>query len=135
MVTLTLRNNPQELDKLTHAFVAFAEAQGFAAKFSHDVNLALEEVVANVAFYAWQDDLQHEFQVRLEMQGCTLVATVEDDGEPFNPLDTPPPDLDVPMEERKVGGLGIFLAKHYMDDLSYERRDGRNVLTMKKGPP
>lgn len=134
-VHLTLRNDPAEIGTLASAVTSFLARHGLPPRFAHDVNLALEEVVGNVIFYAWDDGLEHRFEVMLEMDGSTLRARVEDDGKPFDPLAAPLPDLDSPLEERTEGGLGIFLARRYMDDVAYERAGERNVLVLKKSAP
>lgn len=64
-----------------------------------------------------------------------MTAEVEDDGRPFNPLEAPEPDLAAPVEERKVGGLGIHLIRNMMDHLEYRRLQGTNLLVMKKKVP
>jgi serine/threonine-protein kinase RsbW len=57
---------------------------------------------------------------------------IKDDGKPFNPLIAPDPDIKVPIEERKIGGLGIYLVRRLMDELDYTQDSGENVLVMKK---
>jgi anti-sigma regulatory factor (Ser/Thr protein kinase) len=64
-----------------------------------------------------------------------VTVTVEDDGVPFNPLEATEPDLDRPLEERSIGGLGIHLVKNLMDDVEYRREAGRNYLVMRKRVP
>ena len=68
----------------------------------------------------------------LALEGDELTIRVEDDGRAFDPLQAPPPDLDLPLEERPVGGLGIHIVRSVMDAVEYQRRGGRNVLTMRK---
>jgi len=61
-----------------------------------------------------------------------LTAELEDDGRPFNPLEAAEPDLSIPLEERKIGGLGIFLVRKFTTDLAYQRHDEKNLLILKK---
>jgi anti-sigma regulatory factor (Ser/Thr protein kinase) len=70
--------------------------------------------------------------VRLRRTGDSVAVEVEDDGRPFDPLQVPPPDLTLSLEQRPIGGLGIHLIRNLMDEVSYARRDGRNVLKMAK---
>jgi anti-sigma regulatory factor (Ser/Thr protein kinase) len=70
--------------------------------------------------------------VRLALDPDTLTIQVADDGVPFNPVDAPPPDLDLPIEERPIGGLGIHIVRSLVDTIEHRRDDGRNVLTMTK---
>ena len=75
---------------------------------------------------------QHQISVNIALEGVVVKLTVEDDGVPFNPLEAPLIDLDLPLEKRGTGGLGIHLIKGVMDDLEYNRVDGRNRLVMRK---
>jgi serine/threonine-protein kinase RsbW len=61
-----------------------------------------------------------------------LILEIEEDRVPFNPLDSPPPDITKPIAERRMGGLGIHLVRQLMDSLAYERREGKNYLLTKK---
>jgi hypothetical protein len=69
---------------------------------------------------------------RFNAQGDMAMAEVEDDGRPFNPLEAPPPDLDRPIEERPVGGLGLHIVRTVMDTVAYRRQGSHNVLTVTK---
>lgn len=97
------------------------------------IRLSVEEVVENVVSYAYEDGSGWlEAGVDLENDGLILAIEIKDAGIPFNPLDAGEPDLDAPLEERKIGGLGIFLTKKMMDSVDYRYADGCNILTMKK---
>ena len=87
------------------------------------LRLAVEEVVQNIVSYAYQDD--GELEVELSDDEACFI----DSGQPFNPLEAPEPDLEAPVEERTLGGLGIFLAKQYTR-LQYQYLAGKNCLTM-----
>lgn len=97
------------------------------------LRLSIEEAVENVVRYAYDGGIGW-LEVGTSLDHDSLVLTVElrDAGVPFNPLDLPDPDINLPAEERKVGGLGIFLCKKMMDDIHYCYADGNNVLTMTK---
>jgi anti-sigma regulatory factor (Ser/Thr protein kinase) len=112
---------------------AFAEVHGLPLQSIFNVNLALDEVVTNIIRYAYNDNgLPHPIVVRLTFEEGVLAARVEDDGRAFNPLEAPAPDIDAPIEERPIGGLGIHLARSVMDSVEYRRDDGRNVFIMRK---
>jgi serine/threonine-protein kinase RsbW len=95
-------------------------------------NLALDEVVTNVIMHGYRDAGRHEILVRLELGIETLTVQVEDDGRPFNPMDVPPPDLELGIEDRPIGGLGIHFVRSVMTSVDYRRAGGHNVLTMLK---
>ena len=130
---LHLANRLAELGPLRDAVDALLLEEGHPEPVRFEVNVALEEVFTNVVHYAYPDDGgAHEIDVALALEDGVLQASVEDSGVPFDPLGVPPPDLEAPLEERVPGGLGIFLAKQFMDTLEYSREGGRNVLTLTK---
>jgi serine/threonine-protein kinase RsbW len=94
--------------------------------------LALEEILANIISYGYADDREHEITVSLDAQPGEVRVDVEDDGRPFNPLESPEPYTGDSLEDRPVGGLGIHLVRALMDGLEYRRQGDRNLLTMKK---
>lgn len=96
------------------------------------IDLAVEEIFVNVANYAYAPqtgDVTVTFAVEEPM---TAVITFEDSGVPYDPLKKEDPDVTLDARERQIGGLGIFMVKKNVDDLSYEYRDGKNVLKIKK---
>ena len=97
------------------------------------IRLSVEEVVENVVRYAYEDGAgEMEVSVNTEDNNPMLTITVVDQGVPFNPLDKPDPDITLSAEERQIGGLGIFLCKKMMDEVTYRYEGSSNILTMKK---
>ena len=99
----------------------------------HDIimiNTALEEVFVNVAKYAYEEGGTVEVTLSNDKNKVTFIF--KDHGKEFNPLDREDPDITASSSEREIGGLGIFMAKNIMDDISYEYKDGYNILTMIK---
>lgn len=103
-----------------------AETEGYA------LCVALDEVLANVATYAYQGEDRCYIDVRLSFDSDSIVAEIEDDGIAFDPLEAAEPDTTLPLEERPVGGLGIHLVRQLMDEVVYRRDGGRNRLTLVK---
>lgn len=100
------------------------------------VRLSIEEAVENVVQYAYEGGLGWiEVGTELDASGLQLTVELRDAGVPFNPLETPDPDITLSAEERKVGGLGIFLCKQLMDNVRYNYENHCNVLTMSKMLP
>ena len=131
--SLTLVNQLSEVSKIAGFVEAFGAAAGLGPDVVFNLNLALDEVVTNVIRYAHDDDgREHPIVVRLALERDVLTAEVEDDGRAFNPLEAPAPDLGGSLDERPIGGLGIFLVRSVMTSVEYRREAGRNVLTMKK---
>ena len=105
---------------------------GVPAEALTDLRIALDEIVTNIVKYAYADDGPHQFTIRCELQAGALATIVEDDGVAFDPLRAPEPDLTVPSEQRRVGGLGLHFVKKLMKSVEYERVEGRNRLTLKQ---
>jgi anti-sigma regulatory factor (Ser/Thr protein kinase) len=126
----SFRNDDVELGPLSEWFRCFARENGIADARALDFELCLNEIVTNVIHYAYADRGAHEIRIFLEREGEDLRATVEDDGRPFNPLEKEPPAIPASLEEARVGGWGIPIVRAFADDLSYERRNGRNRLTI-----
>jgi anti-sigma regulatory factor (Ser/Thr protein kinase) len=96
------------------------------------VSLAIEELVTNCIKYGYKDSNSHTIDFLLRVDGETLRLEVIDDGNPFNPLEAPRPDLSLPPEQRPIGGLGLHLLRELADEMRYERRDGTNRLSLTK---
>lgn len=94
--------------------------------------VAADEILANVASYAYPPDAPGELQVTLRHAEGTLSLTFADRGTPYDPLTAPPPDLSLPLAERVPGGLGLFIVRKTMDAVAYRRDGDRNVLTLTK---
>ena len=103
------------------------------AKAQRQMELAAEEIFVNIANYAYAPE-KGRAVVRVEVSDdpVTVTLTFIDQGVPYDPSKRKEPDVTLPAEERDIGGLGIFLTKKTMDDVSYEYKDGQNILTLKK---
>ena len=131
-VSLVLRNSLSELDEVRRNLEEFGKSLGLSKKSTFQINLAMEEVFSNIVSYAYTDDGEHWIKVTISHGKEALILRVEDDGIPFNPCEVEVPDLECSLEERQIGGLGCYLMRCCMDDIVYERRGNKNVLTMKK---
>lgn len=131
-IRIVLRNDLSEIAKLHQELESFGQKCSLSSKTLFELNLILEEVLANVISYAYGDNQLHEIVVRADLRDGELVIEVEDDGRPFNPLQIPPPDLDRPLEQRNVGGLGLHLVRELTSSIEYNRREEKNHLVMRK---
>ncbi|MBO4872469.1 MAG: ATP-binding protein [Lachnospiraceae bacterium] len=117
-----------------HAFVnEHLEAAGCPLKVKRQIDLAVEEIFINIASYAYAPE-KGKATVRVEVSEDPVAATVTftDRGIPYDPLAKEDPDISLSAEEREIGGLGIFVTKKLMDDVSYTYKDGQNILTLTK---
>jgi len=97
------------------------------------IRLSIEEAVENIVRYAYEGGIGWlEAGTHLDQDSLQLTITLKDAGVPFNPLDKQDPDVSLSVEDRQIGGLGIFLCKQLMDSISYKYEDGCNILTMEK---
>jgi anti-sigma regulatory factor (Ser/Thr protein kinase) len=127
-----LNNRVAELRRLHDEVAAFAQAQRLPPSVTLAVDLSLAEIVSNIISYGYGDKRKHQALVRLQRRGNEILIRVEDDARPFNPLLHPAPDTRAPIEERPIGGLGIFLVRKLMDSLEYRRRGRKNILLLRK---
>ena len=134
-VELLIANRLDELAAVAARLDALAAAQAVPRDAVADMQVALDEALSNVIRNAWPDAGPHEIRVRLDVGRRRLVAEIEDDGAPFDPLVAPPPDLAAPLRERRVGGVGIHFLTHLMSRVSYARLDNRNRLVLEKDVP
>jgi anti-sigma regulatory factor (Ser/Thr protein kinase) len=118
--------------KVNAAFTEFAQKYQLPDGVRRSFNVALDELLANLLTHgmAGVDDGALTFEV--EPDKVRLTVTLVDDGPPFDPFSEAAPDTSLSVEDRPIGGLGIHLVRMLMDEVSYERRDGHNVVTLKK---
>ncbi len=131
MEQLTLPARIEHLDTLM-GFLSAALYSGdlSQSKWSH-ISLAAEEIFVNIASYAYPGG-DGEVTVLAGGDAEQIIIEFRDEGIPFDPVSVTSPDLSLPAISREIGGLGIHLVKKTMDGISYEYRDGRNILTIRK---
>lgn len=129
---LILPNDVQEVPKLAAFVDEVCEAAGMDMSTTMQMNLAIEEAVVNVMEYAYPEGTKGEVRIEAQTYDTYVEFTLTDDGKPFNPTEKGEVDITLSAEERSIGGLGIMLVKHYMDDTKYKYVDGQNVLTLRK---
>lgn len=131
-LSIRLKNSFGELKRLKEALHEYCEFRELPSNVVFALTLSLDEVVTNVISYGYDDRDEHHIDVTLRSGQGMIELTVVDDGKPFNPLEFMTPDLKCPIDERPIGGLGIYLVKTYMSELEYKREGGKNRLTMRK---
>ena len=130
--TLTLHNNVQEASLLAPFIETIATENGLDHSLTMELNLAVEEAVVNVMEYAYPQGETGEVTIEVSLADGKLDINIIDSGSPFDPTQKSDPDTSLPVEERSIGGLGIFLVRQVMDTVSYRRDDGKNILTFTK---
>lgn len=110
------------------------EASGCSVKAQTQIDIAIEELFVNIAHYAYNPKVG-KAAIRVDLnedKPRSVSITLIDEGVPYNPLAKPDPDITLSAEERKIGGLGIYMVKKSMDNMTYEYKDGKNILTIEK---
>jgi serine/threonine-protein kinase RsbW len=130
---IIIENQIEELNKLAASIENISEKWGLSASNAMNLNLVLEEAVSNTIFYGFNDKEKHEIEIEFTLlENKNLIIIIEDDGLAFDPTKTKMPDTELQLEDRPIGGLGIFLISNIMDNVSYERKNERNILTLEK---
>jgi serine/threonine-protein kinase RsbW len=125
-------NDLAAMGSLAETVEAFVAEHRLPAEAANALYVSVDEAVSNAIAYGYPEGAHGEIAVRLCRRPGSVVLEVEDDGAPFDPLQAAPPDLTLPLADRPIGGLGIHLIRNLMDEMSYARRDGRNILKLVK---
>lgn len=130
-LVLEVEIDRSELDRVASAVEEFGEQQDWPASLVFKIHLALEELVLNVMTHGRHPGME-QIQVTLVSEDDAVAIEIVDDGLPFDPLhDAPAPDLTSEIEDRRVGGLGVFLVLDMADEVNYTHEHGKNHLTLK----
>ena len=129
---IALANDLREIAGVAAKIDAFCESRTLAPQIAYAVNLAIDEVLTNTISYGYDDDEQHRIELILCLEGANLVVIIVDDSRAFDPSLLREPDIAASIEDREVGGLGLYLVQQMMDGVDYQRRDGCNVVTLTK---
>lgn len=130
--TINIKNNLGELKLLNEFLEQSMKAFGLDEAVFMNLKLAIEEAVVNIISYAYPGKTDKKINIRMKYSNKQLKVTLTDTGIPFDPTSKQEPDISLPLEERPIGGLGTFLLKQLMTDVSYTRLGNKNVLTMIK---
>ena len=130
--SISLANDIQEVPKLAEFMDHVCEAMGFDAATTMKMNLAIEEAVVNVMNYAYPEGTKGAVNIEVQANDVRLKFVISDSGKYFDPTNVATADTTLSVEERSIGGLGIYLVRQLMDSVNYERIGGFNVLTLRK---
>ena len=135
MQELVVEAKDENLTKIMAVVEENLERMGCPMKAYTQIVIAVEEIFVNIAHYAYGDQTG-EATIRIETEDSPqgIAITFFDRGMPYDPLAKPDPDITLGAEERQIGGLGIFMVKKSMDEVSYRYENGENILTIRKKP-
>jgi len=129
---LLIHNDIQQIPQLADFIGTISQEMKLAHSLSLSLNLALEEAVSNVILYAYPKGTDGLVDIEAVLRKDSLTFIVSDSGHPFDPTQTPEANIGLEAEERPIGGLGIHMVRNIMDNVGYERAEGKNILTMIK---
>jgi len=133
MKELTIEAKTENIETVTNFVNEQLEALNCPLRTQTQINIAIDELFGNIAHYAYASAVgKATVRVEVAQSPLTVIITFMDSGIPYDPLSHADPDITLPAEERPVGGLGIYMVKKTMDELSYTHKNGQNILTIKK---
>lgn len=113
-------------------FLIHTEEVSAYPSMAYALRLSCEEIIVNIVSYAYPADTDGYIQLNVTEAQGELCIEIQDGGIPFNPIEKQEPDITQELEDREIGGLGIFLVLQMMDDVAYRREEGKNILILKK---
>ena len=133
MKELTIAATVENIEKVTDFVNEQLEALDCPMKAQMQIDIAIDELFGNIAHYAYNPETG-DATVRVEVvqEPLSVVITFIDKGVPYDPLSNADPDTGLSAEERGIGGLGIYIVKKSMDEITYSYQDGKNILTIRK---
>ncbi len=129
---LNIKNRIGELERVNQFIEEIGVELGLDMELQMNLNLVMEEMVSNVIFYAYPEGKTADIELVAESNGKELTFMLSDHGKEFDPTAKEDANPDVNPMEREIGGMGIFIVKNIMNQVTYQRLDGKNLLTMKK---
>ena len=131
---IRIKNRLDELVRVNQLVEEIGEELGLDMELQMNLNLVMEEMVVNVISYAYPEGMEADIELLAESDGKELTFVLSDRGKEFDPTmnETTDSDMDINPAERDLGGMGIYIVKNIMNEVTYQRLEGKNLLTMKK---
>ncbi len=132
MKEITLNATVENIEKVIAFVGTELKMLDCPMKVQLQFNIAIDELFGNIAHYAYQEKGEATVRLEVEEEPLAVILTFIDSGVPYNPLNADDPDTTLSAEERSIGGLGIFMVKKSMDEMTYRYEEGKNILSIKK---
>ena len=129
---LRIKNQMAELEKVSQFIDEIGEELGLSMELIMNLNLVMEEMVVNVISYAYPEGTDAEIELLAKSDANELTLVLSDQGKEFDPTTKKDSDMSVNPAERELGGMGIYIVKNLMNKVTYQRLEGRDLLTMTK---
>ncbi len=130
--SIILANDISEISRLYEFIEELGNDFSLSPDIVFNLNLVLEEAVVNVINYAYPKEEHQYIYLSATMKDGSIILVLTDTGKEFDPTAAPEADVTLSAEDRQIGGLGIFLIRQIMNEVKYERIEGKNVLTLEK---
>lgn len=130
--SIILANDISEIGRLYEFIEEFGSDFSLSPDIVFNLNLVLEEAVVNIINYAYPKEDHESIYLSAKMHEGSIVLVLTDTGKEFDPTAVPEADVTLSADDRQIGGLGIFLIRQIMNEVKYERIEGKNVLTLEK---
>ena len=129
---IKIKNEVGELERVNQFVEEIGAELGLDMELQMNLNLVMEEMVSNVIFYAYPEGKHEEIELVAESDGKELTFVLSDKGKEFDPTMKEDADPNINPMDRDIGGMGIYIVKNIMNQVTYQRLEGKNLLTMKK---
>ena len=130
--TVRITNQRDQIDTVRKFFDDYSKDNKLTEKTVHDIQMALDELLTNIVNYGYEDTDEHQIDVHFGVNDDAVKVEIVDDSKPYNILEKDNPDISLSMEDKPIGGLGIFLIKKLMSNVDYYTEEGKNHLVMIK---
>ena len=130
--TVQITNQRDQIDTVRKFFDDYSKENKLTEKTVHDIQMALDELLTNIVNYGYEDSDEHKIDVRFGINDDAVRVEIIDDSKPYNILEQENPDISLSVEDKPIGGLGIFLIKKLMSNVDYYTKEGKNHLVMTK---
>ena len=130
--TVQITNQRDQVDTVRKFFDDYSKENKLTEKTVHDIQMALDELLTNIVNYGYEDSDEHKIDVRFGINDDAVRVEIIDDSKPYNILEKENPDISLSVEDKPIGGLGIFLIKKLMSNVDYYTKEGKNHLVMTK---
>jgi anti-sigma regulatory factor (Ser/Thr protein kinase) len=129
-LTMTVTNDPAQLCSVREQVDAFGQRNNLPSKSVFSINLVLGELLTNTISYGYADKARHTIEIRMKLHDGQLNLEIIDDARPFDPRRAKAPEQKDALKDLPLGGRGIHLVRNYTDSLAYQRKRGRNHVTV-----
>jgi len=130
--TVRITNQRDQIDTVRKFFDDYSKDNKLTEKTVHDIQMALDELLTNIVNYGYEDTDEHQIDIHFGVNDDAVKVEIVDDSKPYNILEKDNPDISLSMEDKPIGGLGIFLIKKLMSNVDYYTEEGKNHLVMIK---